>query len=108
MTTEELIKIDSAAFSDILKTLDARTCEHQARKIVEMLGGTTFEKYIQAITDIVVSNAVSGKHDVMPYFQQTEKFFPGISPDSDILQRLAGITLMLVTLRLEEYQKKGF
>lgn len=107
MTTEEMITMDPSKFSDILQTLDAKTCEHHARKMAKMLGGSTFEKYLQAITDIVTSNAVAGKHDVMPYFQQTKKFFPGVSPDSDILERLVGLTLMSVTLRLENYQKKG-
>jgi hypothetical protein len=107
MTTEELITMDPSVFADILQTLDAKTCERQARKIVEMLGESTFDKYLQSIIDIVVSNAEVGKHDVMPYFQQTEKFFPGVSPDSDILERLACLTLMSVTLRLEKYRKKG-
>ena len=95
MTTEEVITMDPSVFADILQTLDAKTCESQARKIVEMLGGCSFEKYLQSIIDIVISNAEAGKHGVMPYFQQTEKFFPGVSPDSDILERLIGLNILI-------------
>ena len=108
MPTEKLIAMDQSDFSDFLFTLEANTCERHARKIVEMLGGHSFDKYIEEIADIVVSNAMADKHETMPYFQQTEKSFPGVLPDSDILQKLVGLTLIAVTLRIENYKKKRF
>ena len=105
MTTEELITMDPSMFADVLQTLDADTCERQARAIVSMLVGSTFERYLQSILDIVVSHAETGEHELMPYVKQTQKSFPGVSPDSDILERLAGLTLLSVALRLEKCQK---
>ena len=105
MTAEELITMDPAMFADVLQSLDAHACERKARAIVSMLEGSTFETYLQSIVDIVVSHAQTDEHELMPYFQQTQKAFPDVSPDSDILERLAGLTLLSVALRLEQCQK---
>ena len=42
------------------------------------------------------------QHDVMQYYKETEKLFPEISPENDILGRLVSLTLLMVTLRLEK------
>lgn len=105
MTTEELIATTPTVFADTLQNFDAKTCERHARKIVEILGGPTFESYLESMVDIGVSHAEAGKHDIMPYYQQTKKLFPSVSSDNDILGRLVSITLMMVTLRLEMSRK---
>ena len=107
MTTEELIKMDSSVFADILNGLSASTCEAHARNIAKMLGCSTFDEYLNAIIDVVVNHAKTGENDVMAYFEQTESHFPGVSADSDILEKLTGLTLLSVTLRLEKHQKQG-
>jgi len=105
MTTEELIRMEPTLFSELLLTFDANTCERHARKIVTMLGGPTFDSYLQSMTDIVISNALSGKHDVEPYFQQTENLFPGVLPDTNLYEKLTGLTLLAIALRLENKLK---
>ncbi len=106
MTTEELIKMDSSVFADILNSLSASTCETHARNIAKMLGCSTFDEYRNAVIDVVVNHTKSGEENVMEYFEQTAKFFPGVSEDSDILEKLTGLTLLSVTLRLEKYERK--
>jgi len=98
--------MDSNTFADMLLTFDASTCERHARKIVQMLGESSFEKYQHSMMDIVISNAQAGKHDEKRYFQQTENFFPGVFSDNDLLAKLAGLTLMSITLRVEKYNRK--
>jgi len=105
MTTEELIKIHTSAFTETLQNLDAKTCESHAQKIVEMLGGPTFENYLELMVEIGVDQAVAGKRDIIPYYQQTKKLFPSVSSDNDILGRLVSIALMIITLRLEKSKK---
>ena len=106
MTTEELIRMDSSAFAHILNRLSASICEGHARNIVKMLGCSTFEEYLNAVIDVVVTHAETSQHNVMAYYEQTERFFPGVSPDSDLLEKLTGLTLLSVTLRLEKYLDK--
>lgn len=108
MTTEELIRMDPSAFSDILNgnSLSASTCEAHARNIAKMLGCSTFDEYLNAIFDVVVNHAKTGQHNVMAYYEQTASFFHGVSSNSDILERLTGLTLLSVTLRLEKLQEK--
>lgn len=102
MTAEELITMDPSMFADVLQSLDANACERQARAIASMLEGSTFETYLQFIVDLVALHAQTDERELMPYFEKTQNAFPGVSPDSDILERLAGLTLLSVALRLEQ------
>ena len=106
MITDEIVRMDSIEFADILPGLDEKTCERHARKIADLLSGTSYETYKKAMVNIVRNNAQSGKHNTMDYFQLTATSFPGVSPNSDILEKLVGLTLMSITLRLEKYQEK--
>ena len=67
-----------------------------------MLSGPPFEEYLQVIVDAVITNVETEQHDVMQYYKETEKLFPEISPENDILGRLVSLTLLMVTLRLEK------
>ena len=102
MTTDELLKTNLTIFTAILGHLEYATCERHARDIVVMLSGTPFEEYLQVIVDAVITNVETEQHDVMQYYKETEKLFPEISPENDILGRLVSLTLLMVTLRLEK------
>lgn len=105
MTTEELIRMDTSAFSDILNSLSASTCDAHARNIAKILGCSSFDEYLNAIIDVVVNHAKTGQHNEMAYYEQTARFFPDVSSNSDILEKLTGLTLLSVTLRIEQLQE---
>lgn len=105
MTAEELINMAPSKFADVLESLDASACERQARMIASMLDGSDFEAYLQRIVDLVAAHGQTAEPDLRPYFAQTQKSFPGVSTDTDVLERLTGLTLLSVALRVDQCQK---
>ena len=103
MITDDLITMDATSFVKLLPMFDATACEYQARKMAALLGDVSFDTYHHCMADIVADNAMNHCHDEIAYQILTRQFFTGVSSKSDILERLAALTLLSITLRLEHY-----
>ena len=102
MTTTELITTDLDAFIDAVAKLDADTCERHARAVIRHLDEpVSFEEYLWALTRVAVEFNGPDHEKTTQYYLTTEKLFPRVPAEDDILGRLAGLMLKMMAKRLE-------
>ena len=106
MKTEELIAAELGRFIDAVAQLDADTCEEHSRAIIRRLGEpASFETYLYELTRLALEVEGSSGEKSTEYYRVTERLFPGIPAEDDILGRLTGLMMKMMAERLKPLER---
>jgi hypothetical protein len=88
----------------LVKPLSANNCERYARAILGRIGGPSFEQLmIRIIQTAAPKDGGHPPRDPDTYYFAVRELFPHVAEDNDVVGRLALLTMLAGTLRLEAH-----
>ena len=102
VTVDHILTCDVGACVSAIGSMSADDCEHNARAILDRIGGPTFEQYVMRIVETMIpEDGNSPPKDCDDYYLAVRELFPHISTEDDILGRLAALVMKMFALRME-------
>jgi len=83
-------------------SLDSEGCAYHARLIADGLPGPTYEQYIAELFKVAMPLSGETPCSADLYCSKTRLLYPTVRSDSDLLSRLAILSLRLIQFQIEK------